>query len=61
MAPTPEAQLSLPLPAMVSIPRDEYLKLQEAAEKLAALEAGGVDNWEGYAEALRALYEDEGF
>ena len=33
---------------MIEIPLEEYLVLQERSDKLAALEAGGVDNWEGY-------------
>ena len=36
----------------VSISKKEYLKLQDAQEKLSLLEAGGVDNWEGYSISL---------
>ena len=32
----------------------EYKQLLKAREKLFALEAAGVNNWEGYAEALGA-------
>lgn len=28
------------------------------AQKLDALEAAGVDNWEGYSEAMKILYKD---
>jgi hypothetical protein len=31
----------------------------EAWNKLDALEAYGVDNWEGYGEAMQSLYNDE--
>ena len=37
----------------------EYKKLCEAYDKLEALECYGVDNWEGYGEAMQSLYEDE--
>jgi len=36
----------------VTIPREEYADLLESSEVLYALYAGGVDNWEGYADAL---------
>lgn len=32
----------------VTIPIEEYAELQADSDKLAALEAAGVDNWEGY-------------
>ena len=32
--------------------KEEYLRLQDADEKLRLLEQGGVDNWEFYGEAL---------
>lgn len=35
----------------VTIPLSEYLSLKEDSDFLAALEAAGVDNWEGYSEA----------
>jgi hypothetical protein len=38
---------------MVEIPETEYKALCRAAAELAALEAGGVDNWEWYGESLR--------
>lgn len=34
-------------------------KQQERLKKLQALEAAGVDNWEGYDVAMRQLYNDE--
>ena len=44
---------------MVSISKDELEKLREDSAMLAALEAAGVDNWEGYSEACRAVSADE--
>ena len=37
----------------------EYLELLECAKKLEALESAGVDNWEGYDEAMRIMHEGE--
>lgn len=37
----------------VTISAEEYLDLQGDADLLAKLQAAGVDNWEGYAEAMR--------
>lgn len=39
----------------VSIDADTLLQLIKDSEKLAALEAEGVDNWEGYYEAMKEL------
>lgn len=39
----------------VSINKDTLLQLIRDSEKLAALEAEGVDNWEGYNLAIREL------
>lgn len=39
----------------VSINKDTLLQLIRDSEKLAALEAEGVDNWEGYDLAIREL------
>ena len=36
-----------------------YKKQQERLDKLIALEAAGVDNWEGYDVAMRSLYSEE--
>lgn len=40
---------------VVTIPRYEYEELQDALDFLQCLEASGVDNWEGYDEAV-AMY-----
>ena len=39
----------------VTIAKEEYEKLLTAAKKLRALEAAGVDNWEGYDIAMEYL------
>lgn len=39
---------------MVTIPRSRYDELVEAEEKLDALRAAGVDNWEGYDYAMES-------
>lgn len=41
----------------VTIKREDLIGLVKASMKLEALEGGGVDNWEGYGEAL---FEDWG-
>lgn len=41
----------------VTIKREDLVRLVKASMKLEALEGGGVDNWEGYGEAL---FEDWG-
>lgn len=43
----------------VTIATEEYEELLDASDKLAALQDAGVDNWEGYAEAMAIFYEDE--
>ena len=43
----------------VTISKAEYDRLCRSEDKLSALEAYGVDNWEGYAEALGSIYGDE--
>lgn len=42
---------------LVTITRDEYNKLQADSVKLDALEAAGVDNWDGYEIAMDMLNE----
>ncbi len=45
---------------MVEISEDRLAELEHAEEVLNALEAAGVDNWEGYGDALSVLdSEDE--
>jgi hypothetical protein len=39
-------------PEMVAITKAEYESLLDDADKLAKLEAYGVDNWSGYSDAL---------
>jgi len=42
----------------VTIPASEYEKLKEGYSKWYALEVSGVDNWEGYDEAMKIHNED---
>ena len=44
----------------VSITFDEHNQLLNRDQKLCALEAAGVDNWEGYEEAMNILKEWNG-
>lgn len=43
-------------PEKVSISKDIYENLLKIKNKLAALEMGGVDNWEGYDSAMRNYF-----
>lgn len=43
--------------SMVEITEDHYERLLESEDKLAALEAAGVDNWQGYDDAMDILRE----
>lgn len=43
----------------VTIPGDRFRELTDAEAKLNALEAAGVDNWEGYDHAMDILNEKE--
>lgn len=42
----------------MSISKKRLRELERAESKLAALEAGGVDNWEWYGEALKDFNQD---
>ncbi len=42
---------------IVMVPEDEYSKLIERDRWLYALEAAGVDNWEGFEEAQQIIKE----
>lgn len=42
----------------ITIKKSEYDRLVADSKMLNALEAQGVDNWEGYDEANRAVYGD---
>lgn len=43
----------------ITITKKEYQSLLQDSRKLAALENGGVDNWEWYSESLKELWEEE--
>lgn len=48
-------------PRTIEVEMDEWLRIQERLDKLDALEACGVDNWDGYSDAMEMLddeYED---
>lgn len=57
--PRPDEQLPLPLPATVTIPKADYEVLKASADFLDALQAAGVDNWEGYHLAREIMADDE--
>lgn len=42
----------------VTISKDYYVKLMEQVEFLNCLEACGVDNWNGYADAHEMMMEE---
>jgi hypothetical protein len=44
---------------VVLLSHEDFNEMQQSVERLAALEAGGVDNWEGYSEALRGFYGED--
>jgi hypothetical protein len=43
----------------ITISKKEYESLLEDSEKLSALEAAGVDNWEGYDNAMEMMEDME--
>ena len=43
----------------VTISKEEYESLLEDSEKLSALEAAGVNNWEGYDSAMELMEDME--
>nr|DAU52055.1 MAG TPA: hypothetical protein [Caudoviricetes sp.] len=45
-------------PEKISISKEIYENLLEIKNKLAALEMGGVDNWEGYSYSLSEFYKN---
>lgn len=44
----------------ILVSKDKYERLLESAERLSALLAAGVDNWEGYSYAMQLLEERKG-
>jgi hypothetical protein len=48
---------TLATPGLVAIPIEEYERLKKRDFELRALEAAGVDNWEGY--RIPLLREEE--
>lgn len=43
----------------ITITKKEYNSLRKDSRELAALEAGGVDNWEWYGESLKEFWAEE--
>lgn len=43
----------------MEISQEEFDRLSKADATLSALEAAGVDNWEGYSEAMQSLADQE--
>jgi len=43
----------------ITITTEEYRQLQHDSKILAALYAGGVDNWEWYGESLSGVIDEE--
>jgi hypothetical protein len=43
----------------ITLPIERYTKMRRDIDKLRALEAAGVDNWEGYSYAMEILAEEE--
>lgn len=41
----------------ILVPKEEYEELVEDSKKLSCLEGAGVDNWEGYSEAMEYMEE----
>ncbi len=44
---------------MVTLSEAEYNELVADSKLLTALRAAGVDNWEGYSDALSSIEEDD--
>lgn len=53
----------VPQRKMVTVQRAKYEELLQRSTRLSALEAAGVDNWEGYDHAMAVLRggEDEDY
>jgi len=43
----------------ITISEDKYNELVRDQKKIRALEAGGVDNWEGYDDSLEEFWDEE--
>jgi len=60
----PDPRIEVPIPLefsadSVTISHQLYVELCEKAQKLDALEAAGVNNWEGYGTAMRSIVDRE--
>ena len=45
--------------ALIEQQAQEIARLRDSERKLTALEAAGVDNWEGYSDAMQMMEEKE--
>lgn len=43
----------------ITIPKSRYNEFVARSNRLGALEAAGVDNWEGYDHAMRILHGED--
>jgi hypothetical protein len=46
-------------PEMVTISKEKYESLLDDQHKLECLEAAGVDNWQGYSDAMEMYREED--
>lgn len=47
-------------PKTVPVPMKRYQELLRAELELACLEEAGVDNWDGYSDAMRLMHQRHG-
>lgn len=50
---------TLPAESSITISQQQYDELVQRSEILAALEQGGVDNWEWYGQSLKDYFGEE--
>jgi PHD/YefM family antitoxin component YafN of YafNO toxin-antitoxin module len=55
MTTEPTTETTKTEPETVTLTKEEYEYLVKAEERLSALEEMGVDNWEGYSEAMKLM------
>lgn len=55
MTTEPTTETTKTEPETVTLTKKEYEYLVKAEERLSALEEMGVDNWEGYSEAMKLM------
>lgn len=55
----PETMPDLKHSEVVLVSAEDYAAIQDQLDKLNALEAHGVDNWQGYDDAMESLRDEE--